>query len=289
MQVSYGSHFGSPVRGALKLVLLTGWIGLVFLFQPIIVLCSRAFYFRSARFVHATVCKILGLQVTVRGTPCLAEPTLYVANHSSYLDIPTLGSIVLGSFVAKGEIERWPVFGALCKLQDTIFIKRQATQAGVQRDTLREKLEQGRSLMIFAEGTSTDGCHILPFKSSLFATVQKPLPNGKPIMVQPISITAVTLDGLPMGRTLRPLYAWYGDMTLAGHGWPMLKLGKIGVMIEFHEPVASTAFPDRKALAHYCDEQVQAGVVRALLGRAQPAIPLPPPVQQPALSQEAAS
>lgn len=286
MQVSYGSHFGSSLRGAVKLTLLAGWIGLVFLFQPLIVLCSRRFYFRSARFVHATVSKIIGLQVITRGTPCLAEPTLYVANHSSYLDIPALGSIVLGSFIAKGEIERWPVFGALCKLQDTVFIKRQATQAGVQRDVLREKLEQGRSLIIFAEGTSTDGCHILPFKSSLFATVQKPLPSGKPIMIQPISITAVTLDGLPMGRTLRPLYAWYGDMTLGGHGWPMLKLGKIGVMIEFHEPVASTAFPDRKALAQYCDEQVQIGVVRALLGRDKPAIPLPPPPAPRALPQE---
>ncbi len=289
MNVSYGSHYGSTLRGACKLALLAGWIALVFVFQPVIVLCSRDFYFRTARFVHATVSKILGFKITVLGTPCLQHPTLYVANHSSYLDIPTLGSLVIGSFVAKGEIEHWPVFGALCKMQNTIFIQRKATQAGVQRDVLREELEKQRNLIIFAEGTSTDGCHLLPFKSSLFATVQKPLPDGKPIYIQPISITAVTLDGLPMGRTLRPLYAWYGDMTLAGHGWPMLKLGKIGVIIEFHPPVKSTDYPDRKALAQYCDTMVQAGVVRALLGRKTPAI-LPPPEPRPVLPvQEARS
>jgi len=267
MQVGYGAHFGTPIRGVYKLTLLIGWIFLVFLVQPVIVLCSKRLYFRSARLVHHVVCKILEFQITVKGQPCLQEPTLYIANHSSYLDIPVLGSLVLGSFVAKGEIERWPIFGSLCKMQDTIFIERKATQAGAQRDQLRERLERGRNVIVFAEGTSTDGCHLLPFKSSLFATVQKPLPEGKPIYVQPVSITAITLDGLPMGRTLRPLYAWYGDMTMAGHGWPMLKLGKIGVQVEFHPPIASTDYPDRKAIARYCDETVRAGVVQALTGR----------------------
>lgn len=271
--VSYGSHFGVTLRGYYKLTLLALFFCLVFLVQPLIVLCSRRFYFRSARFVHHTVCRILEITVTVRGTPCVETPTLFIANHSSYLDIPVLGSIVLGSFVAKGEIASWPVFGQLCRMQDTIFIRRKATQAGVQRDQLRERLAEHRNVIVFAEGTSTDGAHILPFKSSLFATVQQPLPDGRPIMVQPVSITAVTLDGLPMGRTLRPLYAWYGDMTLVSHGWPMLKLGKMGVVVEFHPPVSNTDYPDRKALARYCDTQVQAGVVQALTGRARPELP----------------
>ncbi len=272
-KVSYGSHFGVTLRGYYKLTLLALFLCLVFLVQPLIVLFSRRFYFRSARFVHHTVCRILEITVTVRGVPCAATPTLYIANHSSYLDIPVLGSIVLGSFVAKGEIASWPVFGQLCRMQDTIFIRRKSSQAGVQRDQLRVRLEENRNVIVFAEGTSTDGVHILPFKSSLFATVQEPLPEGRPIMVQPVSITAVTLDGLPMGRTLRPLYAWYGDMTLASHGWPMLKLGKMGVVVEFHPPVANTDYPDRKVLARYCDAQVQAGVVQALTGRARQELP----------------
>lgn len=277
MSFAYGSHFGSTLRGVYKLSLLIGWILLVFLVQPIIVVCSRKLYFRTASFVHGMVCKIIGIHITVRGAPATEHPVLFCPNHSSYLDIPVLGSLIIGSFVAKGEIEGWPIFSSLCKMQDTIFIQRRATQAGVQRDMLRERLEAGRNVIVFAEGTSTDGSHLLPFKSSLFATVQKPMPDGRPIYIQPVSITAVTLDGLPMGRTLRPLYAWYGDMTMAGHGWPMLKLGKIGVVVEFHPPIASTDYTDRKAIAQYCNETVQAGVVRALTGRGREPAALPVP------------
>lgn len=276
MQVSYGSHFGTTIRGIYKLMLLVGFIALVFLVQPLIVLCTRRLFFRTAQFVHATVSRILEIQITVRGTPSVQQPVLYIATHSSYLDIPVLGSLITGCFVAKGEVERWPVIGQMCKMQETVFIKRKASEAGVQRDLLRDKLEQGKNVIIFAEGTSTDGAHLLPFKSSLFATVQKPLPDGKPIYVQPVSITAVSLDGLPLGRTLRPLYAWYGDMTLGGHVWPMLKLGKLGVVVEFHPPIASTDLPDRKAIAAYCNRMAQAGVDRALTGREEPKlIPIP--------------
>ncbi len=123
------------------------------------------------------------------------------------------------------------------------------------------------NLILFAEGTSTDGCHILPFKSSLFSVAEQPLKDGMPIYVQPVSITAIALDGLPMGRTLRPLYAWYGNMTLAAHGWPMLRLGRMKVAVEFHPAVRSTDYKDRKALAGYCSQMALAGVNRALTGR----------------------
>jgi lyso-ornithine lipid O-acyltransferase len=279
--IGYGSYFGIPLRGAYKMALLLGFILLVFLIQPLIVLTTKRLFFRTARFVHHTVSKILELQITVRGKPCTTGPVLYIANHTSYLDIPTLGSLITGCFVAKGEIEGWPVFGQLCKMQETIFIKRKATEAGAQRDFVREKLLQNKNVIVFAEGTSTDGRHVLPFRSSLFASVREALPDGRPIMIQPISITAVTLDGLPLGRTLRPLYAWYGDMTIANHGWPMLKLGKLGVVIEFHPPVANTDFADRKALAQHCHRAVQQGVISALTGRASaPALPAPPAAPQ---------
>jgi lyso-ornithine lipid O-acyltransferase len=265
--VSYGHPYGSTYRGVVKLALLAGWIGLTFLWQPWLLWFTRRLFFRTARFVHHIVCRILRIEIVQIGTPCAESPVLFVANHTSYLDISVLGSIVMGSFVAKSEIEGWPVFGALCKLQRTIFIKRQASQAGDQRNVLRDRLEDGQNLMLFAEGTSTDGCHVLPFKSSLFSTVEKPLKDGRPIYVQPVSITAIALDCLPMGRTLRPLYAWYGNMSLAGHGWPMLKLGRMTVAVEFHPAVRSTDFKDRKALATYCSTMAQQGVAKAITGR----------------------
>lgn len=272
----YGRPYGSTWRGMGKLTLLAGWILFTFLVQPWIVWGTRRFFFKTARIFHLMVRKILRIQIVQIGRPCAETPVLFAANHTSYLDIAVLGSIVTGCFVAKSEVEGWPVIGWLCKLQRTIFIQRKASQASGQSDIMRERLEEGCNLILFAEGTSTDGCHILPFKSSLFSITQPPLKDGRPIYVQPVSITAVALDGLPMGRTLRPLYAWYGDMTLGGHGWPMLKLGKMAVAVEFHAPVASTDFTDRKALARYCSMMAQQGVSRALAGR-DPALHLLPP------------
>ncbi|MEJ0063029.1 MAG: lysophospholipid acyltransferase family protein [Alphaproteobacteria bacterium] len=267
LMTGYGKPYGSTLRGAVKMALLAGWFGLTFLYQTPLLWFSNRFYFRGARFFHDTVRRILGIRVIQRGEVSDKAPTLFVANHTSYLDIPVLGSIVTGSFIAKAEIEGWPVLGALCKLQRTLFIQRSVTQVAGQRDVMRARLEEGQNLMLFAEGTSTDGCHVLPFRSSLFATVQKPLPDGKPIYIQPVSITAVGLDGLPMGRTLRPLYAWYGNMTMGGHGWPMLKLGRMAVIVEFHPTVANTDFKDRKQLAEHCTRMVRSGVERALAGR----------------------
>lgn len=277
--LSYGSPYGSTWRGVVKLTLLAGWIGLTFLWQPWVLWCTRRLYFRTASFVHYMVCRILRINIVQIGAPCSEAPVLFVANHTSYLDIPVLGSIALGSFVAKSEVAGWPVIGPLCKLQRTIFIQRKAAQAGDQRDVLRDRLVNGQNLILFAEGTSTDGCHILPFKSSLFSVVETPLKDGRPIYVQPVSITAIALDGLPMGRTLRPLYAWYGNMSLGGHGWPMLKLGRMTVAVEFHPAVRSTDFKDRKALAGYCTQMAMQGVDRALTGR-DPALKLLPAPQK---------
>lgn len=275
LMTSYGRPYGSPWRGGVKLTLLALWILLTFMFQPWILWSTKRLFFRTARIVHLMVCKILGIHIVQIGQPAMQTPVMFVANHTSYLDIPVLGSIVTGCFVAKSDVENWPVIGWLCKLQRTIFIQRKSSQAGGQLDILRERLEEGLSLILFAEGTSTDGCHILPFKSSLFGSVQKPLKNGEPVYIQPVSITAIALGGLPMGRTLRPLYAWYGNMSLAGHGWPMLKLGPMAVAVEFHPPVAATDFPDRKSLAHHCSTVVQQGVARAIAGR-DPALHLLP-------------
>ncbi|MEQ1652515.1 MAG: 1-acyl-sn-glycerol-3-phosphate acyltransferase, partial [Hyphomicrobium sp.] len=160
-----------------------------------------------------------------------------------------------------------------------VFIKRQASQSGTQSNVLRERLEDGQNIILFAEGTSTDGTHVLPFKSSLFSIVEKPLQDGQPIYIQPVSITAIALDYLPMGRTLRPLYAWYGNMTLGGHGWPMLKLGRMTVAVEFHPAVRSTDFKDRKTLANYCTQMAQQGVARAVTGRDPALKMLPAPIK----------
>jgi 1-acyl-sn-glycerol-3-phosphate acyltransferase len=75
------------------------------------------------------------------------------------------------------------------------------------------------------------------------------------------------LDGLPITRALRPFYAWYGDMTLVGHLWNVFKFGHFTIDVTFHPPVTISNFPDRKALAQYCQREVARGIEQSLTGR----------------------
>ncbi len=127
-------------------------------------------------------------------------------------------------------------------------------------------MRAGSDLVLFPEGTSSDGNRVLPFKSALFGAAES-LVDGAPVAVQPVSITYVRLNGMPMGRYLRPFFAWYGDMELASHLWALLGLGNVTVNVEFHPVVTRANFASRKALAEHCHNVVAEGVASALSGR----------------------
>ncbi len=113
----------------------------------------------------------------------------------------------------------------------------------------------------------------MPFKSALFGVADHVTDHGTghgaagAVTVQPVSIAYTRLDGMPLGRALRPFFAWYGSMSLAPHLWRMLGLGRLEVVVEFHPPTSLAACGSRKALARYCEERVAEGLANALSGR----------------------
>jgi len=111
----------------------------------------------------------------------------------------------------------------------------------------------------------------LPFKSALFSVAAGQVAAGQNVTVQPVSIAYTRLDGLPIGRALRPLFAWYGDMSMAPHLWTVLGLGVVEIMVEFHPPTTLAECGSRKALARYCEDRVGTGLANALTGRNLPA------------------
>jgi 1-acyl-sn-glycerol-3-phosphate acyltransferase len=150
-----------------------------------------------------------------------------------------------------------------------VFIDRRARSTAHQRDSIAARLAAGEALILFPEGTSGDGVRLLPFKSALFAVadhVGGPA-TARSVTVQPVSIAYTRLDGMPLGRALRPFFAWYGSMSLVPHLWRMLGLGRLEVVVEFHPPTSLAACGSRKALARYCEERVAAGLALALSGR----------------------
>ncbi len=217
------------------------------------------------RFYHRCCCRILGIRVREIGRPVEARPVLFAANHISYLDITVLGSLLDASFIAKTEIAFWPLFGWLARLQRSVFIDRRARSTAHQRDSIAARLAANEALILFPEATSGDGNRLLPFKSALFGVADHTATG--PVTVQPVSIAYTRLDGMPLGRALRPFFAWYGSMSLAPHLWRMLGLGRLEVVVEFHPPTSLAACGSRKILARYCEERVASGLAGALSGR----------------------
>ena len=168
-------------------------------------------------FYHRWCCRILGIAIETSGRMSPDRPTLFVANHTSYTDMSILGALIEGSFVGKREIASWPFFGFLAKLQRTVFIDRsRKLSVGAQRDEMAERLKARDNLILFPEGTSHDGTHVLPFKSALLAVAEREV-EGRKLTVQPVTVAYTRLDGLPLGRIGRSMVAWYGDMGLASH------------------------------------------------------------------------
>jgi 1-acyl-sn-glycerol-3-phosphate acyltransferase len=223
-----------------------------------------------ARLYHATLCRLIGLEVRVVGTPSRDHgPVLFLSNHSSWLDILVLGGVLEACFVAKAEVGRWPLIGTIARLGRTVFVSRTRGTTGREADEMRNRLRAGDSLILFPEGTSNDGTRVLPFRSAFLATAEAAR------MIQPVSLVYDRLGGLPACRRDRPLFAWYGDMDIGSHFWRLARRSGARATVVLHEPFPPDTLPDRKALAAAV-ERIVAGGVSVLLQNRAP-VPLPPP------------
>lgn len=222
---------------------------------------------RYRRAIQLSWCRsmlgFVGIHVHPVGETRIDGPTLYVVNHLSYMDIPVLSSVVEGTFVAKAEVAHWPLFGFAARITRTVFINRVSSEAQAQRKMMHERLMNGERLILFPEGTSTDGSGVAPFKSALFGLAQGQADDPE-LIIQPISmIYARGLDGTPLVGPLRELYCWYGEASLFPHLMRMLRLPGCHVELRFHAPIYSRQIGDRKRLARAAEAAVVAGVAEA--------------------------
>jgi 1-acyl-sn-glycerol-3-phosphate acyltransferase len=228
------------------------------------------------------LCRLFNFRVQVIGEPVKGTGVLFAVNHTSWADMPVLSALQPLSFVAKSEVANWPFFGLMAKLHRSVFVERQRrAKTGEQRDQLQARLTAGDAVVLFAEGTSSDGNRVLPFNSALLGAAQFKI-NGKDVPVQPVSVAYTKVQGVPMGREYRPFFAWYGDMELVPHLWEAFVLGPIDVVVEFHAPLTIAACNgSRKVLAAKAEALVARGVAHALAGLDGPSHK-PQPAREPA-------
>ena len=212
------------------------------------------------------VALILGMRVTLEGPRPAKGPALIAANHASWLDIVAFSVLLPVVFVAKQEVASWPFFGTLSKLGQTIFINRESRHAtGRARNQMKEALAEGRLVILFPEGTSSDGNRVLPFRSSLVGAAEEASGGGVPVI--PATIAYCGLHGLPLPRSMRPHFAWFGAMPLVAHLWGVGKSGPFDVVIRFHQTLDMETEGGRKALTRKAEATVRAGLQSLLTGR----------------------
>lgn len=209
---------------------------------------------RVRRFWFAFSNRLIGLHVRHSGTIPPVGPTLYVANHVSYLDVMALGGLLDASFVAKSEVGEWPLFGRIAALGDTLFVSRKASRVRQEADAIRTRLAAGKPVILFPEGTSSIGEAILPFRPALFGFAFD-IPG---LRIQPISLAYID----PRHGDIDPHPAWYGDMSLLPHLWSVMTRGAGHAHIHFHETVTPADYENRKSLASACHRVVADGLAQ---------------------------
>lgn len=264
-------------RAARRCVALVLWTLIAVAIQSVCFLVPGRARIRFARIYHRVLCWLMAIDVRAIGTQAESpgRPVVFVSNHASWLDIPVLGSRLEACFIAKAEVGSWPVIRTVAKLGRTVFVSRKRGDTRSERDEMRARLTAGDSLILFPEGTTSDGGRVLPFRSAFFSIAE----GENPPLVQPVSIVFDQLSGLPVGRRWRPLHAWYGDMDIGTHTWRYLQHHRSRVTVVLHPPLDPRDFRDRKALASAAFAAVDAGC--ATLRQNRPVVLPAPTVTQP--------
>ncbi|WP_372917026.1 lysophospholipid acyltransferase family protein [Sandarakinorhabdus sp.] len=212
---------------------------------------------------HRGLARSLGVRIVTHGQPARRECVLYVANHVSWSDIPVLGARIEASFVAKSEVAGWGPVGWFANFAHTVYVARDRRSAAAdQRNAIARRLNGGGSLILFPEGTNSDGTGVLPFKSALFS-VAGDVPG---LIIQPVTLAYTRVNGLPVTRRQLPDLAWVGDTELGPHARGFIGLGRVTAEILFHDPIDPADYPDRKALARHCHGVIAAGYRRLMRG-----------------------
>ena len=211
---------------------------------------------------------ILNIKVTVAGDEGQLERGGYViiANHVSYVDGIVLGSIFPIVFVSKREVKKWPVVGQWNVLCGTIFINRQRKdQVGLLIDEMTRKLKQEANILLFPEGTSTNGEEMLPFQT---APLGAPLRNRS--IIVPATVAYKTIDEQPVTAANRDFVYWYGDMEFVTHFWNLLGRRSVEVLVTIQPKIECYRYPDnsagRKKLAEDCYNRVLGRIMEKDLG-----------------------
>jgi 1-acyl-sn-glycerol-3-phosphate acyltransferase len=258
------------IRVVLAITLLVVISVVMFPVHLLLLWLKHPWRIRMPRYWHRIAVRLIGVKVVTHGVPERRRPLLIVSNHSSWLDILVLASVADVAFVAKIEVRDWPIFGVLARLQRSVFVVRvQKRRSQDQANEIADRMNAGEIVVLFPEGTTSDGNRLFPTKSTLYGAATSAVatsPEGR-VFVQPVAVAYTRIHGLPMGHFHRPVAAWPGDVTIGPHLMGVLDTGALDAEVAFGEPIEVTSSTNRKELAQAADSQMRAMLQQLLYGR----------------------
>jgi 1-acyl-sn-glycerol-3-phosphate acyltransferase len=208
---------------------------------------SRLINWNFAALVRA----ILNIKITMEEDRDRLESGGFfiVSNHLGYVDGIVLGSLFPVIYVSKKEVRGWPLIGQWTALCGTIFIDRQRKdKIPLLVEEIARKLSQKANVLVFPEGTSTNGDRLLPFQSAPFAA-----PLRARAAILPVTLTYQSINHQPLTNDNRDCVYWYGDMEFSGHFWNLLAVRSIEVTVRIHPAIDTSDYRNdssgRKALS----------------------------------------
>ena len=245
------------VRFGFVIVALAAWTLLLAPFQWLFL---RRFVLRAwptgARVLphlyHRVVARIIGIRIETRGAMTPERPLLLLANHVSWADIVVLSAVAPVSFIAKAEMVTWPLFGWLARAQRTVFVDRaDRKRASEQADRISRRLEAGDAMVLFPEGTTSDGSRVLPFNASLLGAASNVIRRGRvdTVWVQPVALRYARVQGMTLGRFGMRRVGWPGAVPLLPHLPDTLREGALDVTVSFGEPLRFDGATKRKLVS----------------------------------------
>lgn len=240
---------GALLRALLRIALLILWFVLSLLQQTAGFLLGTGDGRHLRLRFYRVALRILGIHIRVFHEFSPRRPLCIVANHVSYLDVFVLGSLIPAVFVAKKEVRQWPVIGWIAWLQRTIFIERRRSKADEEILPLIKALNQGSNVIVFPEGTSTDGLTVLPFKSTLFEA-----PKRANAYIQPVSLIYRERNGDKLSDKDRQFYTWGTDAPFFHHFSKLILRPGVLVEVWIRKPLSPQL--NRKILAKTSEQRI---------------------------------
>ncbi len=201
-----------------------------------------------ASFCFQGAVRCLGFRVRQQGQAAKG-PVLFISNHISWSDIPVLGGTAPLRFLSKAEVGQWPVIGWLAHQAGTLFIQRRSGKSGLSRQEIATTLQQGQSVLVFPEGTTSAGLTVLPFHQRLMWAAA-----DANVAIQPISIGYLR-DGQP-----DHLAPFIGDDDFQSHLMRLLQKPAVEVGVIYHPPTTVSPETDMATLSHSLHQTVIDGL-----------------------------